>query len=104
MSVVHTAVSVDSARYVLTAVRKRCDHTKDPHLAKITIYLTLVGPQSRFGGKLLIIRVICPHVWECGAKGVDKGALWHSVVFSMHLTLTFRLISDLSARTSYELL
>ena len=32
--------------------------------------LTLLGPQSRFGDKLLIIRVNCPHIWECGAKGV----------------------------------
>ena len=32
--------------------------------------LTLLGPQSRFGDKLLIIRVPCPHIWECGAKGV----------------------------------
>ena len=34
--------------------------------------LTLLGPQSRFGGKLLIIRVNCPHIWECGAKGVNE--------------------------------
>ena len=32
--------------------------------------LTLLGPQSRFGDKLLIIRVNCPQIWECGAKGV----------------------------------
>ena len=31
---------------------------------------SLLGPQSRFGDKLLIIRVLCPHIWECGAKGV----------------------------------
>ena len=34
--------------------------------------LTLLGPQSRFGDKLLIIRVPCPHIWECGAKGVKS--------------------------------
>ena len=33
--------------------------------------LTLLGPQSRFGDKLLIIRVFCPHIWECGSKGVN---------------------------------
>ena len=27
-------------------------------------------PQSRFVDKLLINRVNCPHIWECGAKGV----------------------------------
>ena len=31
--------------------------------------LTLLGPQSRFGDKLLKFRVFCPHIWECGAKG-----------------------------------
>ena len=31
---------------------------------------TLLGPQSRFGDTLLIIRVLCPHIWDCGAKGV----------------------------------
>ena len=30
--------------------------------------VTLLGPQSRFGGKLLEIRVVCPHVCECGFK------------------------------------
>ena len=34
------------------------------------VTLTLLGPQSRFGGKLLIIRVLRPHIWECAAKGV----------------------------------
>ena len=32
--------------------------------------LTLIGPQSRFGDKLLIIYVPCPHAWDCGAKRV----------------------------------
>ena len=32
--------------------------------------LTLLGPQSRFGDKLLLFRVICPHLWECGSKRV----------------------------------
>ena len=32
--------------------------------------LTLLGPQSRFGDKLLIIRANCPQIWERGAKGV----------------------------------
>ena len=31
----------------------------------------LLGPQSRFGDKLLTIRVLCPHIWECGAKRVN---------------------------------
>ena len=35
--------------------------------------LTLLGPQSRFGDKLLIIRVLCPHIWVCGAKGAING-------------------------------
>ena len=34
--------------------------------------LTLLGLQSRFGDKILIIRVFCPHLWECGAKGVKQ--------------------------------
>ena len=34
--------------------------------------LTLLGPQSRCGGKPLIIRVLCPHIGECGAKGVKR--------------------------------
>ena len=37
----------------------------------VVLTLTLLGPQSRFGDKLLIIRVLCPHEWECGAKGVN---------------------------------
>ena len=32
--------------------------------------LTLLGPQSRFGDKLLIVRGFCPHIWECGSKRV----------------------------------
>ena len=35
-------------------------------------YLTLLGPQFRFGDKILIIGVFCPHIWECGAKGVKS--------------------------------
>ena len=41
------------------------------------IPLTLLGPRSHFGDKLLIIRVFCPHMWECGSKRViraDTGA------------------------------
>ena len=34
--------------------------------------LTLLGPQSRFGGKLRVIRVLCPHIWECGANEVKE--------------------------------
>ena len=30
----------------------------------------ILGPQSRFGDKLLIIRGLCPHIWECGSKRV----------------------------------
>ena len=33
--------------------------------------LTLLGPQSRFGDKLLIFRVCCTHIWECGSKRVN---------------------------------
>ena len=40
---------------------------------RVRLPLTLLGPQSRFGDKLLIIRVLCPHIWECGAKGVKEG-------------------------------
>ena len=36
------------------------------------LLLTLLGPQSRFGGKPLIVRVLCPHIWECGAKRVNS--------------------------------
>ena len=38
--------------------------------------LTLLGPQSRFGDKLLIIRLLCPHVWECGSKRVNFKHAW----------------------------
>ena len=35
--------------------------------------LTLLGPQSRFGDKLLTIRVFCPHLWECAVlKGLTR--------------------------------
>ena len=34
--------------------------------------LTLLGPHSRFGDKLLTVRVFCPHIWECGAKRVKR--------------------------------
>ena len=33
--------------------------------------LTPLGPQSRFGDKLLIFRVVCPHIWEWGSKRVN---------------------------------
>ena len=39
-------------------------------LHTVFLLLTLLGPQSRFGDKLRVIRVLCPHIWECGAKGV----------------------------------
>ena len=32
--------------------------------------LTPLEPQSRFGDKLLIFRVVCPHIWEWGSKRV----------------------------------
>ena len=32
--------------------------------------LTPLGPQSRFGDILLVIRVVCPHIWEGGYKRV----------------------------------
>ena len=45
--------------------------------------LTLLGPQSRFWDKTLIIRVLCPHIWECGAEGVKAvfclKDLWYAV-------------------------
>ena len=34
--------------------------------------LTFLGPQSRFGDKLLIIRLVYPHIWECGSKRVKE--------------------------------
>ena len=43
--------------------------------AGIDINKALLGPQSRFGGKLLTIRVLCPRIWECGAKGVN---IWYN--------------------------
>ena len=33
--------------------------------------LCLLGPESRFGDKLLLFRVFCPHIWECGSKRVN---------------------------------
>ena len=48
-----------------SAIEVQPDLSEAPHL-------TLLGPQSRFGGKLVIIRVLCPHIWECGAKGVKE--------------------------------
>ena len=45
-----------------------------------TVLLTLLEPQSRFGGKLLTIKVFCPHIWECGAKGVKVLVESHLVV------------------------
>ena len=45
-------------------------HSKNSHLTLLRgTILTLLGPQSRFGDILLIIRVLCAHIWECGAKG-----------------------------------
>ena len=38
-------------------------------------------PQSRFGDKLLEIRVVCPHDWNCGSTRVDHTGdtvLWRS--------------------------
>ena len=32
--------------------------------------LILLGPQSRFGGKLLGIGVVCPHILDCSPKRV----------------------------------
>ena len=34
-----------------------------------------MGPQSRFGDKLLLIRVFRPHIWDCGAKRVKERGL-----------------------------
>ena len=36
--------------------------------------LTLLGPQPRFGDKVLKVRVLRPHIWECGAKRVNARA------------------------------
>ena len=41
-----------------------------PNLDGLFVNLTLLGPQSRFGDKLLIIRVFCPHIRECGSERV----------------------------------
>ena len=43
--------------------------------------LTLLGPQSRFGDKLLIFRVNCPHIWECGSKRVNASYREVAVIF-----------------------
>ena len=29
---------------------------------------TLLGPRSRFGDKLPILGLLCPHLWDCGAE------------------------------------
>ena len=42
--------------------------------------LTLLGPQSRFGDKLLILRVVCPHIREWGSKRVNAAAIsWQAL-------------------------
>ena len=41
----------------------------------LIVTLTPLEPQSRFGDKLLEIRVVCPHIWDCGSKRV-KTRLW----------------------------
>ena len=35
------------------------------------LLLTLTRPQSRFGDKLLVLCVRCPHIWDCVAKRVN---------------------------------
>ena len=40
-------------------------------LNNIRVDLTLSGPQSRFGDIILINRVVCPLIWECGVEGVN---------------------------------
>ena len=49
-----------------------------PSAGDVANTLTLLGPQSRFGDKLLIIRGNCPHMWECGAKGVKRTS-WNKI-------------------------
>ena len=57
-----------------TSKEKKCIHRRASNRASNTNQpkRLLLGPQSRFGGKLLIIKVLCPHIWECGAKGVNR--------------------------------
>ena len=46
---------------------------------EMTEALNPLGPQSRFGDKLLIIKVFCPHIWECGSKRVKRMLNWKAV-------------------------
>ena len=39
---------------------------------EIAASVTLLGPQSRFGDKPVIVRELCPQIWECGAKRVKR--------------------------------
>ena len=41
-----------------------------PRVQRFSRFLTLLGPQCRFGDKLLIVKVFCPQIWECGSKRV----------------------------------
>ena len=40
----------------------------------VIVVSTLLGPQPRFGDKLLGIGVNCPHIWNCGAKRVKSSS------------------------------
>ena len=53
-------------------------------LLQLSRFLTPLGPHSRFGDKLLTVRVLCPHIWECGAKrAFCCGAYGNNVINSV---------------------
>ena len=47
-------------------------------VVRVFFTLTLLGPQSRFGDKVLTSRVFCPHIWECGSKRVKHRSFYPS--------------------------
>ena len=55
------------------------------------------------GDKLLIIRVFCPRIWDCGSKRVKVGAMWGKILHH-HEKKTFRVSLELakSALPGYQ--
>ena len=61
--------------------------------------LTLLGPQSRFGDKLLIIRVLCPHIYIYGSA-VLKELIYY---YRRHLSAAATIIQQERTRTKKQM-